>query len=222
MPSRRSVLTASGLAASVALAGCSTVTGPPGTDATFRGDVPDVPEAESAPVVARAETRSDEHGCPEGLVRAEARVHEVARPDDRTELVLVTEYDVITGESGCSSGWGQTDVAVRHDWRTDVLSDDGLVTGWQSDVVPTDDGRKQATLEQKHATGTGDWRVHLTPPTKSTRTYHFVSTFSEPGSLANSDALVETRAETRVRNGWLGGNDTLVTEATLTYGDTRE
>lgn len=218
VPSRRSLLAAASLAAGTPLAGCSTVTGPSGIAATFRNDLFDPPDAETAPIVARAGARSGEHGCPEGLARTEARVHEVRRSDDRTELVLVTEHDVITGESGCSSGWGQTGIAVRHDWRS--LSEDGAVTDGQSDVVPAgDDDGKQATLERQHSSETGDWRVHLTPPTKSTRTYHFASTFARPGSLDDGDVLAETRTETRVRKGWFGGNDTLETGTTLTYGE---
>lgn len=221
MPSRRSVLASCGLAAGTALSGCSAVTSPPGVPADIGGGTLDVPEAESAPIVARTEAGPDDDGCPAGLLRTEARVHEVDQPDAATDLVLVTEYDVITGESGCSSGWGQAGVTVRHDWSVGEFPATGRVTTARSNVVPTDgSGGRQATLERERTESVEEWRVHLTPPTKSTTTYRFASTFTGSGDRSAGDTLVGTRGEARVRNGWVGGSGELGTTTTLVYGET--
>lgn len=217
MPSRRSVLATGALAAGTAVAGCASITGPPGTAAAIRGNAPGVPAVESAPIVARSSARSGDHGCPEGLLRAETRVQEVAGDGEPRAFVAVTEYDVITGESGCSTGWGQTGVRVRHDWDAGGLSEDGVVSTTQSNVVPTAEA-SQARLENQHTTAHGEWAVHLTPPTKSTMSYVFASTFADPGSPADGTVLLATEAEASVRKGWLGGSATLRTETTLTYG----
>lgn len=222
MPSRRSFLAAAGLVAGASLAGCSTVGGPAGSAATFRGDLPDVPEAEVAPVVARAETDSGDPGCPEGLVDAYARVHEIAGHDG-THLLLATQYNVFTGNSQCSSGWGHAGIAVTHDWGTHLLADGGVVTDTGSNVVPTgDERRKQATLATEGTTATGEWTVRLASPTESSTTYRFVTEITKPGTTSEGDVLASTGSETRVRNGWFGGRDVLETGMTLTYGDTGE
>lgn len=181
--------------------------------------MPGVPEAEQAPIVAHAEGRSSDRGCPEGLLRADHRVHEVGPEGRPDELVLVTEFDVITGESNCTSNWGHTGIAARHDWGAGEFDASGTVTAPRSEFVPAESGRGRATLETAHTDRVGDWRVHLTPPTKSTSTYHFVSQFSDPGPLDDGDTLVHTRGEAAVRNGWLGGSGELGVTSALVYGD---
>lgn len=221
MPSRRSVLATSGLTASAALSGCTMITGPPGTAATISGGVLDISDVKSAPVVARAETKSDGNECPNGAVYMEATLFEKSSANNQTRLVLLTKYNVITGDSGCSTNWRQAGIAVQHNWRTEDLSNDGVCTNWQSNVVPANnDDQKQATVEQKHSTETADWRIHLTPPTTSSGTYQFISEFVNPGRLTAGDILVETQAKTQVTQGWFGGDDVLKTTATMTYGDT--
>lgn len=221
MPSRRSVLTTSCLTVSAALSGCTMITDPPGTPATIHGGVLDISDVKTAPVVARAETKSDGDDCPNGAVYMEATLFEKSHASNQTRLVLLTEYDVITGDSGCSTDWKQAGIAVRHNWRTENLSNDGVCTNWQSNVVPANsDDQKQATLEQKHSTEAADWRIHLTPSTTSSGTYQFISDFFDPGRLTDGEILVETRAKTQVTQGWLGGDDVLKTTATMTYGDT--
>lgn len=214
MPSRRSVLSTGCLAVASGLAGCTA--DPPGTAATIRGSLPDVPDAEGAPVVARTRERSDDDdGCPQGLLRYAGRVHERSREGGPDELVLVTAYDVVTGESGCSSGWGQSGITVTHDWGDGGVG--GTLVSNGSNVVPAGgDGR--ATLEQRHGTTLGDWQVHLTPPTQSTMTYRFVSRFSPSAAPTDGDALAQVRGEARVRKGWLGGSGTLGAGSVLTYG----
>ena len=223
MPSRRAFLMAAGLGATASLAGCFAVTGPAGTAATFRGDLPDVPEAEVAPVVARSETNSGEPGCPEGSVHAYARVHELTRRKEEIELLLATQYNVFTGSSQCSSDWGHAGITVTHDWGAHLLADGGGVTGTQSNVVPTgDERRKQATLAAEGTMTTGEWSVRLASPSKSSTTYRFVTTITKADAPSEGDVLAATHSETRVRNGWLGGRDQLDTGMALTYGDTGE
>jgi hypothetical protein len=212
MPSRRTVLSAGGLALASGLAGCAGSS--PGVTATIRGSGPDVPDPENAPVVARTRERSDDDGCPQGLLRASGRVHERTRDGGPDELVLATAFDVITGESGCSSGWGQAGIDVTHDWGDGDVA--GTLTTNGSNVVPTD-GDGQATLERRHDTTLGDWRVHLTPATQSTMTYGFVSRFEPSGSPSGGDALAQIRGAASVEKGWFSSG-TLGANSVLTYG----
>jgi hypothetical protein len=190
-------------------------------DATILGDLPDAPDPESAQIVARAEARSSDVGCPEGLVSLDATVYERRRDAQSRELVLVTEYDVVTGEANCSTGWGKAGIAAFHDWGVGTLPANGRVRQPQSDVVPAGgDDPKRATLEEAHTAKTTEWRVHFTPPNESSATFHFASAYRGVGTPSDGDLLVRTRSETRVRQGWIGGRDVLRTGAELVYGDT--
>lgn len=221
MPSRRSVLAASSLAIGGALAGCGAVRDPPGTSATVRDGAFDVPDAESAPVVARAGGQRDEVDCPQGSVYPSSRVHEVRRDGGPDALVLVTEYRVVTGASGCDSGWGHAGITVRHDWGAGDLPADGAVIDHASNVVPVgDDGTQEATLEQLHDETEAHWAVHRTPPSESTATYRFASWFTDPGSPERGDPLVQPRGEVRLREGTLGGSGTVGSSESLVYGET--
>ncbi len=223
MPSRRSILTTCSLAASASLAGCSTISSPPGSDAVIRSDGFDLPDPESDPVVVRAETDSGEDSCPEGLLQTSARIHEVRRPDEDgpNQMLLVTKHNVITGNSGCGSGWGQTGITIHHDWQKDSFPFAANITDMGSNVVYTDDSdKKTATLEKQDGGKNGYWQVHLTPPWKSSGTFYFVSVFTNTDTLSEGDVLAKARAESKVRKGWFGGNDVLKTETTLRYGDT--
>lgn len=220
MPSRRACLATLAAASGAAVAGCSAITGPPGVDATIRGRIPDLPAAESAPIVARTRARADGDGdgCPEGILRAGTRVHEVTR-GGRVEYVAVSEYDIITGESACSSGWGKAGLAARHDWRL-ARNHDGTVRA-RSDVVPAgEDESRQATLERRHTATRGRWHVHLTPPNRSTGTFHFVSRLPAVEVPPDGSVLLATRGRAQVRKGWVGGRDELRTTTALRYGRT--
>jgi len=73
-----------------------------------------VPDVASANLVARTRERSpdDGDGCPEGLLRARGRVHELRRDG----------------------------VTVTHDWDDGAFGAEGRLIGTDSSVVPVDRG----------------------------------------------------------------------------------
>jgi hypothetical protein len=205
MPSRRSVLASVATLSAGSLAGCAAL------DDRFvpatRTQLPPPPDAVTR--VGRVDTEFGDD-CPHGLAGVTARCYETAE-----RLHLRTAFRLVTGESGCTSGWGNASFHASHRWALAPDVSDGLAaTG--SNVVPVDRDGAPFALASDQTRTRRDWHVRFTPPRTSTSSLAFASTFAVDEPPSAGDLLGHVTAEWHVSKGWLG-DERFRTRLTLRY-----
>lgn len=213
MPSRRSVLTASG-AVTVAstLAGCAigTTAGTPATHANR------TLQPQDASVVAG--TGAELRDCPQGGLLFRARAYDTGQD----ELVVWTRVRVIPGRNrtDCESDWVQTGVDMVHDW-SDLRPDGETGLSWAANVVPTDKASPEYNLRNTSDTRHARWQIRTRgSAAESTALYEFRSTFGPANTIGDGDDLAELTVEVPVESGSLfGDSETFSLTPTLTYGN---
>jgi hypothetical protein len=216
MPSRRSVLAASGATAATALAGCSAFGGPDGSPANVEEHRDLQPE--DGEVVAR--TTAQQIGCPRGDVELQAIAYEHSDGD----LQVVTEMSVRPGERGCDSDWRHAGIDAIHDWSGVASAAESFVTGVETNVRYADTSDPEVHLENTGNTEVGEWGVRRASADGGIRErYAFRSTYAG-ATVGTGDDLATVTAEVPFSTGGLlgGESETVTLSETLTYGEREE
>ncbi|WP_276259653.1 hypothetical protein [Haloglomus litoreum] len=217
MPSRRSVLAASGTAAATALAGCSALTGPEGSAANVREDMDLRPEAAS--LVGR--TTAESTRCPRGDVE----VRNLAYEFDTGDLQLVTVVEVRPGARGCDdSDWVHEGIDLRQAWPGLGLETKSGVAGVETNVRYADTDDPEVRLRTTGDSETGEWRVRRASDDGDVpERYAFRSTYVGAEVEAGDELAAVTTEVPFSTGGLLGGESETVTRTgTLVYGEREE
>jgi hypothetical protein len=216
MPSRRSLLAASGTAAATALAGCSVLAGGPDGSAANVDEDRDL-RPEGGDLVARA--AAERIGCPRGDVELRATAHEGSDGD----LQVLTGIEVRPGERGCDSDWRHAGVDATHDWSEVTAADESFVTGTETNVRYADTDDPEVRLENTSNTETGEWGVRRASDDGGIReTYAFRSTYAGATVGAGDDLATVTAEVPFSTGGLLGESETVTLSETLVYGEREE
>jgi hypothetical protein len=216
VPSRRSLLAASGTAVATAVAGCSVLADASGSPANVREHRDLRPEAGS--VVARATAAAT--GCPRGHVTLRATAYERSGDD----LQVLTAIDVRPGARACESDWRHGGIDVTHDWAELAPESEAFVSDTTSNVVYTDDTDPEVRLGKTGSSEAGEWQVRrATDDGGIPEQYRFHSTYVGATGLADGDDLATVTVDVPFSTGGLlGKSETVARSRTLTYGDTDE
>jgi hypothetical protein len=217
MPSRRSLLAASGTAAATALAGCSALTGPEGSAANVAEHRDLRPEDGS--VVAR--TTAERIGCPRGDVEVRNVAYEL--PDG--DLQTVTVIEVRPGARGCDdSDWRHAGTDVTQAWSQSIPGTDTVVTGSETNVRYADTDDPEVYLQNTGNSESGEWQVRRASDDGDVRErYAFRSTYAGAAVEAGDELAAVTVEVPFSTGGLLGGDSETVTlSETLVYGEREE
>lgn len=208
MPSRRELLAAVGTA-SVAVAGCTALSGSDGNPVRLgRVEYPD------GAVVARA-VEEVEH-ADEWMLRADALVYERTEPD---LFSLLTDHRVLSESD--THAWEHTGLDEVHDWTVGAV--DSTLHNWGTNAEQTDEGQAQGRLRNHSASDVGRWEIRLTPPSASLANYQFRTDIGRERSIDGGDRLAECRSTFHFGEpGLLGGDGRLELTLELVYGETDE
>jgi len=213
VPSRRTLLAASGTAVT-ALAGCAALGGgTEGSPANVREHRNLLPSDGS--IVARV--AAERTGCPRGDVELYAAV--VERPTG--DLQLVSAVEVRPGERRCESDWRHDGVDVAHSWPDLGAGTEAFVSDTTSNVVYTDDSDPEVQLRTTGNAETGEWRVRRASDDGGIHErYAFRSTYVG-ADVADGDELAVVTADVlRSAPGLLDAEaDTVTRTETLVYGN---
>jgi hypothetical protein len=218
MPSRRSLLAASGTTVATALAGCSVLAGgPEGSPANVEEHRDLRPE--DGEVVAR--TTAERVGCPRGDVEVSHTAYEAESDGD---LQAVTTVAVRPGARGCDdSDWRHDGVDVTQAWRLDSGSD-AAVTGAETNVAYADTDDPEVSLQDTGNSERGEWRVRRASDDGDVRErYAFRSTYAGAAAEPGDELVAVTVAVPFSTGGLLGGeSETVTLSETLVYGEREE
>lgn len=216
VPSRRSLLAASGTVAATALAGCSALAGPEGSPANVQEHRDLRPEEGS--VVARA--AAERTGCPRGDIELQAVAYE--RP--RGDLQALTTVEVHAGERRCDSDWRHDGIDTTHDWSGVPSEAESFVARTSSNVVYVDASDPEVHLRNTGNGEAGEWRVRRASDDGGVpETYAFRSTYAGADVGAGDDLATVTAAVPLSTGALLGGESEIETlSETLVYGERAE
>jgi hypothetical protein len=217
MPSRRSVLAASGTAAATALAGCSALGGPDGSAANVEEDRDLRPEVAS--LVAR--TTAERVACPRGDVE----VRNLAYEFETGDLQLVSIVEVRPGARGCDdSDWRHEGIDLSQAWSGLGPETEAAVAGFESNVRYADTDDPEVLLRTHGSAETPEWAVRRASDDGDVpERYAFRSTYVGAGAEAGDELAAVTAAVPFSTGGLLGGESETVTRTeTLVYGEREE
>jgi hypothetical protein len=212
MTSRRSVLGASGLAATVGLAGCAAL-----GSGSSEGEPARFGRGATAPadpqVVALDETRVGEES--KGVLEASTAAFE--RADG--SVVVVSFTRVLAGAATTGSDWRYASIRGEHDWT----ALDGEVTASETNMTTIDADSPDVAfrLASERGERTRSWRVSPPEPSARSVAYRFRTTFEPANQPTDGDALATIEGGANLTDGsLLFGSDTVDATLELVYGDT--